>query len=170
MTVSLYLNYCSLRFPPPQAGATELEAPWPVAIFGLRKVYKGGKVAVKSLSFHINEDECFGLLGPNGAGKTTAISLLTGLLKPTAGTAHVVGHDLVTQMQKIHQRMGVCPQFDILWPQLTVYQTMLFYVRLKGVPSGAEMATATAAARRVGLDGAHLQKQVQHLSGGMKAI
>ena len=60
------------------------------------------------------------LLGANGAGKTTTISMLTGLIPPTSGTAHVYGYDIRTDMAKIYEMMGVCPQFDILWPLLTV--------------------------------------------------
>jgi ABC-type multidrug transport system ATPase subunit len=64
--------------------------------------------------------ECFGLLGPNGAGKTTTISVLTGLVKPTSGDARVAGHNIATSMERVYDHMGVCPQFDILWPRLTV--------------------------------------------------
>ena len=74
--------------------------------------------------------ECFGLLGPNGAGKTSTISMWTGLYPPTSGTATICGFDLVTQMHRIHQHMGVCPQFDILWPLLTVFETLRIFCQV----------------------------------------
>ena len=58
----------------------------------------------------------------------------TGLYQPTSGTANICGFDLVSQMHRIHQRMGVCPQFDILWPLLTVVETLRIFCQIKGVP------------------------------------
>ena len=64
--------------------------------------------------------------GPNGAGKTTAISMLCGLFEPSDGNAYA------TELQAIHQTMGVCPQHDVLWSDLTAREHLLFYGRLKG--------------------------------------
>ena len=63
----------------------------------------------------------FGLLGPNGAGKTTLISMLTGLYKPNSGNAWIAGFDIADELDSVQMKMGVCPQFDILWPDLTVF-------------------------------------------------
>ena len=82
-------------------------APSPIETIGLRKVYRGGKVAVKDLTLSIHEDECFGLLGPNGAGKTSTIAMLTGLYPPSSGEASICGFDQ-SQMHRIHEAMGVC--------------------------------------------------------------
>ena len=68
----------------------------------------------------IRNGEIFGLLGPNGAGKTSLINLLTGIYPPTSGDAWIAGYNIRTQMDKIHSVIGVCPQFDLLWPDLTV--------------------------------------------------
>lgn len=62
----------------------------------------------------------FGLLGPNGAGKTTLISMLTGLYAPNRGNAWIGGYSILHDMQQVQLQMGVCPQFDILWSDLTV--------------------------------------------------
>jgi len=133
----------------------------------LRKVYSAEKVAVDDLCLSIRRGECFGLLGPNGAGKTTTISMWTGLYKPTAGTAHICGFDLRTQMHKIYELIGVCPQFDILWPLLGVVETLRFYCLLKGVPVGAVDDRAREHARSVDL--MHVSTRlVGRLSGGMK--
>ena len=85
---------------------------------------RGDKVAVRNLTLGIRSNECFGLLGPNGAGKSTAISMWTGLFAPTSGRASICGFDMETQMDEIYQRLGVCPQFDILWPLLTVEEML----------------------------------------------
>jgi ABC-2 type transport system ATP-binding protein len=61
----------------------------------LRRAY-GSFVAVDDVSFTVRRGEIFGFLGPNGAGKTTTIKMLTGLLRPTSGTAFVAGHDATT--------------------------------------------------------------------------
>lgn len=139
----------------------------PISCYSLRKVYADGKVAINNLTFAIHNDECFGLLGPNGAGKSTTISVLTGLFRPSSGTATIGGHDILTNMPDIYRRMAVCPQFDILWPQLTVREHMLFYCRLKGVAPNQERAAAEAAAGAVRL-GFKLDKRVSTLSGGQK--
>ena len=76
-------------------------------------------MAVRSLNLAIERGECFGLLGPNGAGKSTSISMMIGLLEPSAGTAVIGGHDITKDMDAIYTMMGVCPQHDLLWENLT---------------------------------------------------
>jgi ABC-2 type transport system ATP-binding protein len=66
--------------------------------------------AVDKLNLEIMEGELFSLLGPNGAGKTTTISILTGILKPTNGTATIAGFDVTENMNEIKKLIGVCPQ------------------------------------------------------------
>jgi ABC-type multidrug transport system ATPase subunit len=104
----------------------------------IRKVYPGvngrkPKVANKNLSLRINKGELFGLLGPNGAGKTTFISQLTGMYRPTSGNAWVSGYDIRENLELVQLQIGVCPQFDILWDDLSVAEHLLFYARIKGV-------------------------------------
>lgn len=138
----------------------------PIELASLRKHFPGGKVAVHNLSLSIGT-ECFGLLGPNGAGKTTTISMLTGLYPSDGGSARICGHDLATELDAIYQVMGVCPQFDILWPLLTVVETLRFYCQLKGVPKDRRMDLAIELAMAVDL-GHALDRPVGQLSGGMK--
>lgn len=90
--------------------------------------------AVKSFNLKIGKKETFGLLGPNGAGKTTLISMITGMFEPNYGNAWIGGFDIRNSIQKAQLQMGVCPQFDLLWPQLTVSEHLYFYARLKGIP------------------------------------
>uniref|UniRef100_A0A7S2IPG3 ABC transporter domain-containing protein n=1 Tax=Haptolina brevifila TaxID=156173 RepID=A0A7S2IPG3_9EUKA len=147
--------------------STEASASNPIESLSLRKVYKGGKVAVVNQTFSVHHDECFGLLGPNGAGKTTTISMLTGLYPPTSGSATVCGLDITSQMASIYKIMGVCPQFDILWPLLTIAETLMFYVRLKGLPRSEWVQTVDNSSYSVDLG--HVKgRRVGRLSGGMK--
>jgi ABC-type multidrug transport system fused ATPase/permease subunit len=81
-----------------------------VLVRGLRKVYPGGKVAVRELTLAVARGECFGLLGPNGAGKSTTLGMLTGFLAASGGAAAVCGHDLRADVGAAHGAMGVCPQ------------------------------------------------------------
>lgn len=86
----------------------------------LRKVYPGGKYAVRNLSFGLKRGECFGFLGINGAGKTTTMKMLTGDEVPTHGTATSCGYDILTQQIEVRQEIGYCPQFDALFDLLSV--------------------------------------------------
>lgn len=89
-----------------------------VEISGLRKEFNGGDmVAVDNLNLNIYKNQIFVLLGHNGAGKTTTISMLTGLLDPTDGYISVFGE---TEMDSIRSMLGVCPQHDTLYEDLTV--------------------------------------------------
>lgn len=88
-------------------------------------------VALKPLSFYIQNKEIFGLLGPNGAGKTTLISVLTGMYPKTSGNAWISGVEVGTG--EVNEYIGVCPQFDLLWPSLSVFEHLKFYATLKGI-------------------------------------
>ncbi|KAF9303979.1 hypothetical protein BGZ74_002645 [Mortierella antarctica] len=140
----------------------------PLIIEGLFHRY-AGKVepALKGLYFGLERNTVLGLLGPNGAGKSTLIHLLTGLYSPTAGTAHVAGADIRTHMSKVHAKIGVCPQHDILWGDLTVADHLLFYSRLRGIPPSLEQQAVTFALASVSLT-KFRDRQVKGLSGGEK--
>ncbi len=112
----------------------------PIVVRDVQKVFPGQdggqpKTAVKNLTLAIERGECFGLLGPNVAGKTTSINVLTGFLEPSGGSAIIEGLDISVDMNKIYQVMGVCPQHDLIWEQLTGEEHLLFYGRLKGYNS-----------------------------------
>ncbi|XP_010503385.1 PREDICTED: ABC transporter A family member 6-like isoform X1 [Camelina sativa] len=104
----------------------------------LKKVYHGRdgnppKLAISGLSLALTSGECFGMLGPNGAGKTSFINMMTGLVKPTSGSAFVRGLDICKDMDKVYTSMGVCPQHDLLWETLTGREHLFFYGRLKNL-------------------------------------
>ncbi|KAF7078902.1 hypothetical protein CFC21_083251 [Triticum aestivum] len=140
----------------------------------LKKVYPGKdgnskKIAVRELSLSMARGQCFGVLGPNGAGKTTLINMLTGFTKPTSGTAYIEGMDIRLDMDKIYTGIGVCPQHDLLWENLTGREHLMFYGRLKKL-KGAKLAQAIEQSlKSVRLfDGGVPDKLVQKYSGGMK--
>ncbi|GJP54911.1 hypothetical protein CLOM_g13925 [Closterium sp. NIES-68] len=139
---------------------------------GLSKVYpsrdgSGPKEAVAGMWLGVARGECFGMLGPNGAGKTTALRMMMGFLKATGGAVHVEGMDISDDMEDVYALMGVCPQHDLLWEQLTGREHLLFYGRLKNL-CGAALAAAVGAS----LSGVRLlaeaDKPVHQYSGGMK--
>lgn len=100
----------------------------------IKQGYAGPYAAVKSFNLRVAKNETFGLLGPNGAGKTTLINMLTGMINPDYGNAWIGGYDINSNISMAQLEMGVCPQFDLLWPQLTVEEHLYFYARLKGIP------------------------------------
>jgi len=111
----------------------------PLILDSLFHRYPGKAVpALRGMSLGVEKNTVLGLLGPNGSGKSTMIHLLTGLYKPTSGTAYVAGANIHDQMALVHSRTGVCPQHDILWGDLTVADHLLFYSRLRGVPPSLE--------------------------------
>lgn len=83
-----------------------------VKIRDLKKVYPGGKVAVENLSLEVYEDHITALLGHNGAGKSTTISMLTGLIGPTGGDAHIWGHSIRDNMNDIRRYLHLVHKVD----------------------------------------------------------
>jgi len=145
---------------------------YPLIIRDLGKVFPepasgASKVAVNGLNLVVPRGECFGLLGENGAGKTTSISIVTGLITPTSGTATVVGHDIRTDISQVHMNIGVCPQFSVLWDDLTVHEHLLFYARLKGIPANIEQVHVAHSIQQYGLD-IQKHRKAKELSGGMQ--
>lgn len=117
----------------------------PALMCGLRKTYGSGasaKHAVRGLSLRILPGDCFGLLGENGAGKTTLMSMLTGIRRPSGGSAFVCGHPIRTEMQRVNLLTGFAPQHDVLWEDLTVLETVLYYARVRGVEPAEEQSAA----------------------------
>lgn len=104
-----------------------------IQIEGLTKAY-GDLVAVDQISLEVQEGELFGFLGPNGAGKTTTIRMLTGLSKPTAGKARVLGFDIRLQVAQAKRHIGVVPEHSNLYDELSARDNLLFMGKLYGVP------------------------------------
>ncbi|KAJ3082402.1 ATP-binding cassette sub- A member 5 [Rhizoclosmatium hyalinum] len=132
----------------------------------LNKQY-GDTVAVRGLSFMVPKGTCFALLGSNGCGKTSTFNMLCGLFAPTSGQAYVNGWGLTENMSKVHESLGVCPQFDALQEYLTVREVITFYGSVKGIRSDVLPAVVDELIMKLDLE-PHASKLIAHLSGGNK--
>ncbi|XP_013413247.1 ATP-binding cassette sub-family A member 3 [Lingula anatina] len=138
-----------------------------IEVKGLRKTFKGKKVAVAGMSVTMYENQVFALLGHNGAGKTTTMSMLTGFIPPSKGTAVVNGYDIRKSISKARESLGLCPQHDVLFEALTVEEHLEFYVQMKGVTGSAVKMEVDKTLGIMGM----LDKRKSFpsgLSGGMK--
>jgi ABC-2 type transport system ATP-binding protein len=93
----------------------------------------GEILAVDHINFQVNKGETFGFLGPNGAGKTTTIRMLTGLSKPTAGSARVLGVDIDSGIAEAKKQIGVVPELSNLYDELSAIDNLIFMAQLYGV-------------------------------------
>ena len=126
-----------------------------------------GVVAVKDVSFAIDQGEVFSLLGPNGAGKTTTISMLSCLLAPTAGDARVAGHSITAEPMQVKQVIGVVPQEIALYPTISARENLEFWGRMYGLGGSQLKARSEAALEIAGLSD-RAKDKVETYSGGMK--
>lgn len=127
----------------------------------------GDFVAVREVSFAVREGELFAFLGPNGAGKTTTINMLCTLLRPTAGTARVGGHDIVREPDAVRRRIGLVFQDPSLDDRLTAWQNLWFHAMLYDVPRRVFEERARRLLDLVELTD-HAHQEVGTFSGGMK--
>ena len=116
----------------------------------LTKAY-GEMLAVDHINFHVRRGEIFGFLGPNGAGKTTTIRMLTGLSKPTAGSAKVLGFDIESEITEAKRCVGVVPELSNLYDELSSLDNLLFMAQLYGVPRPQRKDRAEQLLRTFGL-------------------
>jgi ABC-2 type transport system ATP-binding protein len=144
-----------------------------IDVKGLRMVYpptkKGGKrtVAVDGIGFEVRRGEIFGFLGPNGAGKTTTISILTTLLHPTAGQAHVEGIDVVAYPHDVRRRLGLVFQKSTSDEELTGRENMAIQAGLYGLTGDAVNRHITELLTKMDLGGS-ADRFVKTYSGGMR--
>ena len=145
---------------------------------GLRRTYKThtGTVrrhvkeieAVRGIDFEVPEGELFGLLGPNGAGKTTTIKMLITLLIPTAGTARVLGLDVVRDALEVRRRIGyVFGGERGVYDRLSGYDNLRYFAELYGVPPREQKPRIEGLLKLVGLKGRE-HERAEGYSRGMK--
>lgn len=128
---------------------------------------KSESIAVNNLSLDMAEGQITSLLGHNGAGKTTTMSILCGLFPPTSGTAFVNGYNIKTEMPQIRGSLGICPQYNVLFDRLTVYESLWFSARLKGMATEAIDAEIKQFLTDLGFADKS-DVYTENLSGGMK--
>ncbi|UOE40829.1 ABC transporter ATP-binding protein [Chryseobacterium suipulveris] len=143
----------------------------PESIIKIQNLYKKYKNAddfsVNNISLNIEENEIFGILGPNGAGKTTLISMLCGLLKPTAGTYTINSLSPKNNRTKIQRQIGIVPQEYALYPTLTARENLMFFGSLYGLKHKVLHSKIENALQRVGLEN-FANRKIDNFSGGMK--
>uniref|UniRef100_A0A8C5F9Z0 ATP-binding cassette, sub-family A (ABC1), member 4a n=1 Tax=Gadus morhua TaxID=8049 RepID=A0A8C5F9Z0_GADMO len=133
----------------------------------VKRFGSGSPPAVDGLSLSFYESQITAFLGHNGAGKTTTMSILTGMFPPTSGTATIYGRDIHTDMDTIRLSLGMCPQHNILFKDMTVAEHILFYSLLKG--RGAKEAQEEVEDMLQNLTLRHKRTELaQNLSGGMQ--
>ncbi len=134
---------------------------------GLEREFKGGIKAVAGVDLQVAEGEIFGFLGPNGAGKSTIVRILTTLLRPTAGTAQVAGHDVVTDASAVRRRIGVALQDAAIDPFMTGRELLHLQAVLHGISRHDGRLRAQALLEQVELTDA-ADRRVGTYSGGMR--
>jgi ABC-2 type transport system ATP-binding protein len=159
----------SLRFAdvPPVVEAVELRRTYRTTTGTIRR--RSLEVeAVRGVSFSIEEGELFGLLGPNGAGKTTTIKMLITLLIPTAGTARVLGRDVVEDARWVRERIGYVFGGDRgLYERLSAYDNLRYFAELYGVEPSLQKRRIAELLEMVGLTGRE-KERVEGYSRGMR--
>lgn len=134
-----------------------------LSVQGLRKVI-GKKEIIKGINFELKEGEVFGFLGPNGSGKTTTIRMIVGLIRPTAGTISICGHDVQKEFTKAMINLGCIVENPELYSYLSGWENLEhFAVMLKGI----DEARIQEVVKLVGLQ-ARIHDKVKTYSLGMR--
>jgi ABC-2 type transport system ATP-binding protein len=136
-----------------------------LSVAGVSKTYASGQRALEAIDLEINKGEIFALLGPNGAGKTTLISIICGIVTPSAGTITVMGHDALKDFKAARRLIGLVPQELSVDMFETVMATIRFSRRLFG--KGRDDAYLEQVLRDLSLWDKRNTK-IRELSGGMK--
>lgn len=127
----------------------------------------GDLVAVKGISFDIQEGEIFSLLGPNGAGKTTTISILSTLLTPTSGDASVCGYSVTKEPMAVKKSIGVVPQEIALYDEMSALENLKFWGQMYNLSGKALTMRVDEVLEQIGLKD-RAKERIKTYSGGMK--
>ena len=142
-----------------------------LAVKDLRKVFTsltGTPVqAVDSVSFNAYQGQITALLGHNGAGKSTTMNVLTGMLSSSGGSAIINGYNIDNQMSSIRQSLGLCPQHNMLFGDLTVAEHLILFGILKGLSMSEAKMQAEEYITKLDIT-TKKNSTADTLSGGMK--
>jgi ABC-2 type transport system ATP-binding protein len=138
----------------------------PLEVVGLTKKF-GDFTAVNHVSFDVRPGEVLGYLGPNGSGKTTTIRMLCGLMKPTEGTARIMGIDVSKDPEAVKPHIGYMSQKFALYDDLTVLENLQFYAGVYDVPQAGERRRLDEILQMAGLTGRE-KAFTSELSGGWR--
>ncbi len=142
-----------------------------VDVRDLRKSFwdegRGEVRAVDGLSFTCHPGEVFGLLGANGAGKTTTLRMLSTVLRPTGGSARVMGHEVQEAPERVRRSLGFYSASTALYPRLNGRETLEFFARINGYPEERVRGRVQSLIDRFGI-GEYEKARVEKLSSGMK--
>ncbi|MDQ7802840.1 ATP-binding cassette domain-containing protein [Amycolatopsis sp. A133] len=137
-----------------------------VRVRGLVKTY-GSTRALDGVDLDIPAGRVLGLLGPNGAGKTTTVRILTTLLRPDSGSAHVAGYDVLAEPDEVRQRIGLSGQYAAVDENLTGYENLYMVGRLYGRRKASARSRARELLARFRLEEA-ADRPAKGYSGGMR--
>jgi sodium transport system ATP-binding protein len=143
----------------------------PVQVSDLRKLFydegRGEVRAVDGISFECRDREIFGLLGANGAGKTTTLRILATILKPSSGSARLMGHDVTAEPEAVRRSLGFYSASTALYPRLTARETLEFFARVNHYPASRVAQRVEELIERFGI-AEYADTRVEKLSSGMK--
>jgi len=141
--------------------------PFAIEVTRLSKTYEGNVTAIEDVSFQVSPGEVFGLLGPNGAGKTTTLRVLITVLRPSGGSARVLGMDVVKQATQVRQAIGYVPQERAIDRFLTGREHLQLLASLYHLPKDRAATRIEEVLKLVNLE--HKADEVaRNYSGGMK--
>ena len=135
-----------------------------IEIKNLSKIYKDVR-AVDDLSLTVEKGELFGLLGVNGAGKTTLVKMLSCLVLPTSGDAFVLGNSIITEADKVKQKIGISPQETAVAKKLTVEENLGLMAGAHGFDKEKRIKKTEEMIAEFGLESVR-KKAAEKLSGG----
>ena len=142
-----------------------------IEALGLTKLFhdkkRGAIRAVDEVTFTCRPGQIYGLLGANGAGKTTTLRMLATLLKPSSGSATVVGHDTVTAAEQVRANVGFLAASTALYGRLTAREMITYFGRLNGLEDGAIRQRISDLAARLDMT-EFLDRRCEKFSTGMK--
>lgn len=96
---------------------------------------KEDRPAIDTIDLTVESGQLYGLVGPDGAGKTTILRILSTVIKPTSGSAHLAGFDVIKQSEDVRALLGYMPQAFSIYPDLTVKENLKFFADINGVPA-----------------------------------